>query len=199
MKFMTAMSSRFDGIDCHVSRSGYTGEDGYEISAKASRIGAIVERLLDEPEVKLAGLGARDSLRLEAGLCLSGHDIDETTSPIEAGLGWSIQHRRRDGGFPGADRLLKEIATGPARMRVGIRPEGHALAQEGAEIRSGQEVIGRVTSGGFGPTVGGPIAMGYVERRFAKPGTSVAVVVQEQEIAATVTALPFVPHRYYRG
>ncbi|MFL5002775.1 MAG: glycine cleavage system aminomethyltransferase GcvT, partial [Xanthobacteraceae bacterium] len=121
MDFMSAQSASFDGIDCHVSRSGYTGEDGYEISVKATRVIAIVERLLDDPRVKLAGLGARDSLRLEAGLCLYGHDIDETTSPVEAALTWSIARRRReDGGFPGAARIAAEIAEGPKRRRVGI-------------------------------------------------------------------------------
>ena len=123
MPFMSAITTRFDGIDCHISRSGYTGEDGYEISCKATRVRAIVERLLSEPSVKLIGLGARDSLRLEAGLCLYGHDIDTTISPVEAALTWSIQKRRRaEGGFPGAERIQREIAQGPARLRVGIKP-----------------------------------------------------------------------------
>ncbi|MFL4977697.1 MAG: glycine cleavage system aminomethyltransferase GcvT [Xanthobacteraceae bacterium] len=201
MDFMSAQSASFDGIDCHVSRSGYTGEDGYEISVKATRVIAIVERLLDDPRVKLAGLGARDSLRLEAGLCLYGHDIDETTSPVEAALTWSIARRRReDGGFPGAARISAEIAEGPKRRRVGIKPEGRAPAREGTEIRElGGAVIGRVTSGGFGPTVEGPIAMGYVEARFAEPGTKVALVVRGKELPASVVPLPFVPHRYRRG
>jgi len=201
MDFMSAQNASFDGIDCHVSRSGYTGEDGYEISVKATRVIAIVERLLDDPRVKLAGLGARDSLRLEAGLCLYGHDIDETTSPVEAALTWSIARRRReDGGFPGAARISAEIAEGPKRRRVGIKPEGRAPAREGTEIRElGGAVIGRVTSGGFGPTVEGPIAMGYVEPRFAEPGTKVALVVRGKELPASVVPLPFVPHRYRRG
>jgi aminomethyltransferase len=200
MSFMSAISTSFDGIDCHIGRSGYTGEDGYEISVKATRVTAIVERLLDDPRVKLAGLGARDSLRLEAGLCLYGHDIDETTSPVEAALTWSIARRRReDGGFPGAARIRGEIADGPARMRVGLKPEGRAPAREGAEIRTPDgTILGRVTSGGFGPTVGSPVAMGYVERGFADPGTPVVLVVRGKELPAAVTALPFVPHRYHR-
>jgi aminomethyltransferase len=200
MSFMSAMSTSFDGIDCHISRSGYTGEDGYEISVKATRVTAIVERLLDDPWVKLAGLGARDSLRLEAGLCLYGHDIDEATSPVEAALTWSIARRRRgDGGFPGVARIRGEIANGVARVRVGLKPEGRAPAREGAEIRTPEgTILGRVTSGGFGPTVGSPIAMGYVERGFADPDTPVVLIVRGKELPATVTALPFVPHRYHR-
>jgi aminomethyltransferase len=200
MSFMSAMSTSFDGIDCHISRSGYTGEDGYEISVKATRVTAIVERLLDDPWVKLAGLGARDSLRLEAGLCLYGHDIDEATSPVEAALTWSIARRRRgDGGFPGVARIRGEIANGVARVRVGLKPEGRAPAREGAEIRTPEgTILGRVTSGGFGPTVGSPIAMGYVERGFADPDTPVVLIVRGKELPATVTALPFLPHRYHR-
>jgi len=199
--FMSAGSASFDGIECHVSRSGYTGEDGYEISVKATRVTAIAERLLDDSRVRLAGLGARDSLRLEAGLCLYGHDIDETTSPVEAGLTWSIQKRRRvECGFPGASRVQAEIAEGPKRRRVGIKPDGRAPAREGTEIRSSDgTVIGTVTSGGFGPTAGGPVAMGYVERHFAEPGTPVTLMVRGKELPASVAALPFVPHRYHRG
>lgn len=201
MAFMSAHTASFDGIDCHVSRSGYSGEDGYEISVRATRVNAIVQRLLDDGRVKLAGLGARDSLRLEAGFCLYGHDIDKTTSPIEAGLAWSIPRRRREeGGFPGAARVQDELANGPARRRVGLKPDGRAPAREGAEIRdSDGAVIGKVTSGGFGPTVNGPIAMGYVERRCAEPGTPVTLMVRGKELPAQVTALPFVPHRYYRA
>jgi len=200
MPFMSAITTRFDGIDCHISRSGYTGEDGYEISCKATRVRAIVERLLSEPSAKLIGLGARDSLRLEAGLCLYGHDIDTATSPVEAALTWSIQKRRRaEGGFPGAARIQREIAEQPARVRVGIKPEGRAPAREGTEIRSiAGEPIGKVTSGGFGPTVNGPIAMGYVENGFVEPGTSVQLIVRGKEFAASIVALPFVPHRYVR-
>jgi aminomethyltransferase len=201
LAFMTATSTRFDGIDCHVSRSGYTGEDGFEISVKATRVRAIAERLLGHPEVKLIGLGARDSLRLEAGLCLYGHDIDETTSPVEAALTWSIQKRRREGGgFPGAARVLGELQKGPSRRRVGIKPEGRMPAREGAEIRAPDgSPIGTVTSGGFGPTVGAPIAMGYVAQPFAEPGTPAVLIVRGKELPASVVTLPFVPHRYWRG
>jgi aminomethyltransferase len=201
MAFMSAKSASFDGIDCHVSRSGYTGEDGYEISVKANRVRAIVERLLGHGEVKPIGLGARDSLRLEAGLCLYGHDIDTSTSPVEAGLAWSIQkHRREEGGFPGAERVLAELRDGPPRLRVGLKPEGRAMAREGAEIKSTDgAALGKVTSGGFSPILGVPIAMGYVEKSFAAPDTPVVLVVRGKDVAATVTALPFVPHRYYRG
>jgi aminomethyltransferase len=201
MPFMTARSASFDGIDCHVSRSGYTGEDGYEISVKANRVRAIAERLLGHGEVKPIGLGARDSLRLEAGLCLYGHDLDTGTSPVEAGLAWSIQKRRREeGGFPGAERVLAELRDGARRLRVGLRPEGRVPAREGAEIKSSDGApIGKVTSGGFGPSLGAPIAMGYVERAFAAPGTSILLVVRGKDLPASVAALPFVPHRYHRG
>jgi aminomethyltransferase len=201
LAFMTAMDTRFDGIDCHVSRSGYTGEDGFEISVKAPRVRAIAERLLGHQEVKLIGLGARDSLRLEAGLCLYGHDLDETTSPIEAALTWSIQKRRREtGGFPGAERVLGELRTGPDRRRVGILPEGRVPAREGAEIRAADGgPIGKVTSGGFGPSLGAPIAMGYVAQPFAELGTPVVLIVRGKELPAKVVTLPFVPHRYRRG
>jgi aminomethyltransferase len=200
MGFMTARRASFSGMDCHISRSGYTGEDGFELSVNAKRIGAVAERLLDSADVKAIGLGARDSLRLEAGLCLYGHDIDETTSPVEAGLSWSIQKRRRtEGGFPGAPRIQAELANGPSRSRVGLLPEGRAPAREGAQIRAADGTeIGTVTSGGFGPTVNGPIAMGYVSRRFAEPGTPVVLVVRGKELVAKVAALPFVPHRYRR-
>jgi aminomethyltransferase len=200
MPFMTARSTRFDGIECHVSRSGYTGEDGYEISVKAIRVRAIVERLLGHPEVKLIGLGARDSLRLEAGLCLYGHDIDTGTSPVEAGLAWSIGKRRREqGGFPGASRILGELERGPARKRVGLEMDGRIPAREGAEIRAEGAAIGKITSGGFGPSVGKPIAMGYVDSRFAAPGSAVLVTVREKELPARIVPMPFVPHRYHRA
>jgi aminomethyltransferase len=201
LPFMSAITTRFDGIDCHISRSGYTGEDGYEISCKATRVRAIVERLLSEPTVKLIGLGARDSLRLEAGLCLYGHDIDMTTSPVEAALTWSIGKRRRaEGGFPGAERIQRELAEKPARLRAGIKPEGRAPAREGTEIRSADgAAIGKVTSGGFGPTVNGPVSMGYVAREHAAPGTAVQLIVRDKPMPASIVALPFVPHRYARA
>jgi aminomethyltransferase len=189
------------GIECWLTRSGYTGEDGYEISVAAEDAERLAKRLLDQPEVKPAGLGARDSLRLEAGLCLYGHDIDRTTTPVEADLGWAIAKRRRaEGGFPGATRILDELANGPKRLRVGILPEGKAPAREHTAITgAGGEALGEITSGGYGPSVGGPIAMGYVARAAAKPGTKVDLMVRGTPRPAKVVAMPFVPHRYYRG
>jgi len=200
LSFMMSGWFEIAGLRCHVSRSGYTGEDGFEISVKADEAGALWNALLSDPEVKPIGLGARDSLRLEAGLCLYGHDIDTTTSPVEAALTWSIQKRRREeGGFPGAARVLREIAEGPSRLRVGLKPDGRAPAREGTVITTpeGKEV-GVVTSGGFGPTVNGPIAMGYVSRDLAAPGTELHLVVRGKPLAAKVVPLPFAPHRYKR-
>ena len=201
LAFMSATSLTFDGIPCHVSRSGYTGEDGFEISVKSKRLEAVAEALLAEPEVKPIGLGARDSLRLEAGLCLYGHDIDETTSPVEGGLVWSMQKRRREeGGFPGFERIRRELTEGPARVRVGLVPEGRAPAREGAEIAMPDgRIVGRVTSGGFGPSVNGPIAMGYVEAALAAPGTELALMVRGKALPAKVASMPFVPNRYARA
>lgn len=201
MPFMTAQTVRISGTNCHVSRSGYTGEDGFEISVHGAKVAAIAEHLLAEPEVKPIGLGARDSLRLEAGLCLYGHDIDAATTPVEARLQWSIGKRRREtGGFPGAERILQQLREPPARVRVGLIPEGRAPVREGAEIKSVDgDHIGKVTSGGFGPTVGGPIAMGYVTRRFSEPGSPVHIVLRGKHLVTKVVPLPFVPHRYHRG
>lgn len=201
LPFMGVTSSRFAGIDIHVSRSGYTGEDGFELSVKADKARALWDALLADPRVKPIGLGARDSLRLEAGLCLYGHDIDETTSPVEAGLVWSMQKRRREeGGFPGAARIQRELKEGPARRRVGLKPEGRQPVREGAAIKSADgRQIGVVTSGGFGPTVGGPIAMGYVESRFAELDTAICVDLRGKEIAGRIVSMPFAPHRYYRS
>jgi aminomethyltransferase len=200
LPFMMSADVEIDGIRCHVSRSGYTGEDGFEISCQAGDAATLWNQLLADPEVKPIGLGARDSLRLEAGLCLYGHDIDTTTSPIEAGLIWSIQKRRREeGGFPGAERVQREIKEGPARVRVGLKPEGRAPAREGAIITTpeGREV-GIVTSGGFGPTVNGPVAMGYVSRDVSTAGTDLHLVVRGKPIPAKVASMPFAPHRYKR-
>ena len=201
MGFMTARRTRIGGIDAHVSRSGYTGEDGYEISIAADDAAALADKLLSEPEVKPIGLGARDSLRLEAGLCLYGHDIDTNTSPVEAALVWSIGKRRREqGGFPGAARVLRELQQGPARLRVGILPEGRAPARDGTDIHAADaSKIGTITSGGFGPTVGGPVAMGYVAKDYAAPGTPLTLSVRGKELAAKIVTMPFVPHRYVRG
>ncbi|MEQ8602425.1 MAG: glycine cleavage system aminomethyltransferase GcvT [Marivibrio sp.] len=199
--FMSQTLARFDGAVCWLSRSGYTGEDGYEISCPADGAEALSEALLARQTVKPIGLGARDSLRLEAGLCLYGHDIDETTTPVEAGLAWSIGKRRRaEGGFPGAETVQRQLAEGPARKRVGIRPDGRAPAREGVEIQSESgERLGEVTSGGFGPTVGGPVAMGYVPSAFAAPGTRVGLSVRGKALPAEVRRLPFTPANFYRG
>ena len=200
ISFMHSARLSLQGIIAHVSHSGYTGEDGFEISVANEDVVALWQLLLADPEVKPIGLGARDSLRLEAGLCLYGHDIDESTSPVEADLLWSIQKRRRsEGGFIGEARVLKEISDGPSRRRVGIRPEGRAPAREGTVItgKSGR-AIGTITSGGFGPTVNGPVAMGYVETASAKPGTAIQLVVRGTPLPAQVVTLPFVPHNYKR-
>jgi aminomethyltransferase len=200
LAFMASAPVNIGGFGCGVSRAGYTGEDGFEISVKAAHAADLWELLLKDPLVQPIGLGARDSLRLEAGLCLYGHDIDTTTSPIEAGLAWSIQKRRRvEGGFPGAARIQKELAEGPTRVRVGIKPDGRAPAREGTEIMdAGGAKIGVITSGGFGPTVNGPIAMGYVARDFAKPGMQVQLMVRGKLLPAAIVAMPFAPHRYKR-
>jgi aminomethyltransferase len=183
-----------------VSRSGYTGEDGFEILIKADRAEEWVRTLLAHAYVKPIGLGARDSLRLEAGLCLYGHDLDETTSPIEAGLAWTIQKVRRErGDFPGAARILSELANKPARRRVGLLPTDKAPAREGADIRDlNGHKVGVVTSGGFGPTLGTPIAMGYVDSAHAKVGTPLDIIVRDQPRRWHVATLPFVPHNYHR-
>ncbi len=201
LAFMQCEQLVVAGISCLVSRSGYTGEDGFELSAPAAGAERLAELLLAEPEVAPAGLGARDSLRLEAGLCLYGHDIDEATSPVEAGLAWSIGRRRREqGGFPGATRILAELRSGTARRRVGLRLEGRIVAREGAAIAdSDGKHIGRVTSGGFGPTIGGPIAMGYVPPRHAATGTKLDILVRGEPRPAAIVPLPFVPARYAKG
>ena len=199
--FMSGANLAWGQVPIFVSRSGYTGEDGFEISIPAEQAEKFARRLLDEPEAAPAGLGARDSLRLEAGLCLYGHDIDETTSPIEAGLAWSIAPRRRDaGGFPGAARIQRELKQGVARKRVGLKPEGRVPAREGTAITDAAgKPIGTVTSGGFGATAGGPIAMGYVAPAAAKPGTSVNFMVRGEARPGAVVKMPFVPHRYAKA
>jgi aminomethyltransferase len=198
--FLQGAAMAVDGVDAFVTRSGYTGEDGFEISAPAGHAEAIAQKLLDHSDVEAIGLGARDSLRLEAGLCLYGHDIDETTSPVEATLLWTIGKRRREeGGFPGAEVIRGQIEAGVARKRVGLRPEGKAPAREGTLIADAEErTIGAVTSGGFGPSVGGPIAMGYVETAFAKAGTAVNLMVRGTARPAAVARMPFVAPGYRR-
>ena len=200
LPFMTAGAFPIDGTEALVSRGGYTGEDGFEISLPAADAPALWRKLAAEPEVEPAGLGARDSLRLEAGHCLYGHDIDATTSPVEAGLAWSIgKQRRREGGFPGAARVQRELAEGPRRRRVGIRPDGRAPAREGTAVLNAEGAeIGTVTSGGFGPTVGGPVAMGYVAAEAAETGAAVSLLVRGKPRPATIVKLPFVPHSYHR-
>ncbi|MCK5041271.1 MAG: glycine cleavage system aminomethyltransferase GcvT, partial [Sphingomonadales bacterium] len=178
MAFMSAIETDIDGVNCFVSRCGYTGEDGFEISIPNADTVKITEKLLAHPDVEPIGLGARDSLRLEAGLCLYGHDIDTTTSPVEGDLVWAIgKSRRENGGFPGADRVLAELENGTTRKRVGILPEGRAPAREHTEIQDmNGKTIGEITSGGFGPTFGGPVAMGYVASDHSAEGTAVQLI-----------------------
>jgi aminomethyltransferase len=200
LKFMHYVSLDIGGVQAHLSRSGYTGEDGFELSVWNKDVAKLWSLLLHDPLVKPIGLGARDSLRLEAGLCLYGHDIDETTSPVEAGLTWSIAKRRREeGGFIGAARVQKELAQGVPRKRVGIKPEGRAPAREGTEIIdvNGRK-IGVITSGGFGPTVNGPVAMGYVETESSAYGTKIQLLVRGQAMPATIVKLPFIPNNFKR-
>ena len=199
MRFMDVTIADWNGVPLWISRSGYTGEDGFEISVPETNASALAQALLTMPEVAPIGLGARDSLRLEAGLCLYGHDIDTTTSPVEAGLAWAIQKVRRTGGdraggFPGDIRILQELATGPARKRVGLRPEGRAPMREGTALFDGDIPIGSVTSGGFGPSVAAPIAMGYVSTQ----ATNLQGEVRGKRLHLTVCPLPFHPTTYKR-
>ncbi|WP_068318537.1 glycine cleavage system aminomethyltransferase GcvT [Polycladidibacter hongkongensis] len=201
MAFMASEEMEFDGIKVHVSRSGYTGEDGYEISCQAGTAEAIAKALLADERVEAIGLGARDSLRVEAGLCLYGHDITGKTTPVEGNITFCMQKRRREqGGFPGAALIQKQLVDGPKILRVGLKIEGRAPAREGAEIvlPGTDKVIGALTSGGFAPTMGAPIAMGYVPAAHAQDGTKLEVLVRGKALPATVTAMPFVPQRYYR-
>lgn len=206
MRFMDAAEVRIAGVKCLVTRSGYSGEDGFEISAPADQAMGLAESLLANDAVAPIGLGARDSLRLEAGLCLYGHDMDETTSPVEAGLSWAIQKSRRrggarPGGFPGATRILAELETGPARLRVGLRPDGRAPVREGAPLfadETAERPLGAVTSGGFGPSIGAPIAMGYVPAPFQAPGAALFADVRGKRLPVTVTSLPFTSPTYKR-
>jgi aminomethyltransferase len=199
LAFMEGADMTVVGIAGFVARSGYTGEDGFEISLPAESAERLARRLLDDPRVKPVGLGARDSLRLEAGLCLYGQDLDEMTTPVEADLAWTVGKRRRaEKNFPGADVILRQLAQGPERLRVGIRPEGKAPARAGTALIDGHAArVGTITSGGFGPTVGGPVAMGYVASAAARPGTRLDAVVRDRPLPASVVRLPFVPHRYH--
>lgn len=203
--FMDVGIRHWQGVELWISRSGYTGEDGFEISVPDGFAEALAERLLDMPEVAPIGLGARDSLRLEAGLCLYGHDIDEQTSPVEAGLGWAIQKVRRSGGaraggFPGAVRILRELAEGPARTRRGLRPEGRAPMREGVQVFAGPEggaPIGRVTSGGFGPSIAAPVAMAYLPADLPE-GSTVYGDVRGKRLPARIVPMPFRPASFKR-
>jgi aminomethyltransferase len=203
--FMEAMDAEIAGHSCLITRSGYTGEDGYEISMQTENAEEIAQLLLQQPGVEAVGLGARDSLRLEAGLSLFGHDIDEKTSPIEAGLGWAVGKDRRpagsrSGGFPGADIILRQLAEGVSRRRVGLQPEGRVPVREGAELLSEKGItIGRVTSGGFGPSVNAPIAMGYVDLDYSSLDTRLYALVRGKQLPLKVCKLPFVKHNYYRS
>ncbi|MBB3591158.1 aminomethyltransferase [Rhizobium sp. BK529] len=206
MKFMDVRHCRLHDVSCLVSRSGYSGEDGFEISIPADKAVDVTNRLLEHPDVEPIGLGARDSLRLEAGLCLYGNDIDTTTSPVEAAIEWGMQKARRTGGaraggFPGAERILGELDKGASRKRVGLKPEGKAPVRGHAKLYAdaeGKTEIGEVTSGGFGPSVEGPVAMGYVPVSHAAPGTQIYAEVRGKYLPVTVSALPFITPTYKR-
>ena len=206
MRFMDAGPRRVGGIDCFVSRSGYTGEDGFEISVPAEQAEALATVLLGSSDVLPIGLGARDSLRLEAGLCLYGHDIDTTTTPVEGALEWSIQKSRRNGGaraggFPGADKILAQLGKGAPRRRVGLKPEGRAPVREAAPLfadATSSEQIGAVTSGGFGPSINAPIAMGYLPSSHTASGGLVFAELRGQRLPLRVAPMPFVPNTYKR-
>ena len=205
MTFMQFRPVTLLGEHCFISRSGYTGEDGYEISVPVEAADALARRLLAEPEVQPIGLGARDSLRLEAGLCLYGHDMDTGTTPIEASLLWAISKVRRAdgaraGGFPGAEAIFAQQQQGVARKRVGLLPQERTPVREGAEIvDTTDKVVGKVCSGGFGPTLGAPVAMGYVDIEHGALDTPLYAMVRGKKVALKVSKMPFVPQRYYRG
>ncbi len=201
MGFMSVRPLDLAGAPCLVTRSGYTGEDGYEISIAADSAAMLARLLLEDARVMPVGLGARDSLRLEAGLCLYGADIDTATTPIEADLAWIIGRRRREqGGFPGAARILGQLAAGPERLRVGIRPDGRAPARAHTAITDTDgRPLGEVTSGGFSPSLDAPIAMGYVAASEARPGTQVFLDVRGRSLPARIVSLPFVAHRYHKA
>lgn len=205
MVFMDIASVTLVGVDCYISRSGYTGEDGFEISVPAQSADALARELLSQEEVEPIGLGARDSLRLEVGLCLYGHDLDENTSPVESSLLWALSKPRRadgarPGGYPGADVILGQIANGVKRKRVGLLPSARVPVREGAELFDAEgRKVGVVTSGGFGPALGAPVAMGYVETALANPGTALSAMVRGKPVPIEVAKTPFVPVRYYRG
>lgn len=199
LTFMRGGQFKLGGVDAWISRSGYTGEDGFEISVPAENAAELADLICAQPQVKPIALGARDSLRLEAGLPLYGHDMTETVDPVSADLLFGINKRRRsEGGFPGADVILPLIATGATTRRVGLAIEGRMAAREGAKVLSGDTEVGTVTSGGFSPSLERPIAMAYVAADLAVPGTPLTIDVRGRKLAATVVPMPFVPHRYHR-
>ena len=200
MGFMEATAVTLEGVVCWVSRSGYTGEDGYEISVPEEQCEALCRRLLRHNDVEAIGLGARDSLRLEVGLCLSGHDFDASKTPVEANIIFAMGVKRRElGDFPGGERIVAQLKQGVDIIRVGILPVGRAPAREGTEIADADgNIIGRITSGGFGPTLGGPVAMGYVPTSFSAVGTEINLVVRGKALPAKVATIPFIEQRYVR-
>jgi aminomethyltransferase len=198
--FMQIGHFRIDGIDCIVTRSGYTGEDGFEISMPAENAAQLAERLCADEAVSLAGLGARDTLRLEAGLPLWGHELDEAINPVAAGLRFALSSRRREAGdFPGAAAIMTDWHDGPRRRLVGLLPQGGRPVRDGAELALNGAIIGIVTSGGFAPSLDAPAALGFVDTALATPGTEINALVRGREVPVTVAALPLVPHRYIRG
>lgn len=205
MTFMQFTALDIDGASCFVSRSGYTGEDGYEISVPSDQAERLAQRLLAEPEVAPIGLGARDSLRLEAGLCLYGHDMNDALTPVEASLGWAISKARRvdgprAGGFPGAERIFSQQREGVARKRVGLLPQDRMPVREGAEVLDAQgKTVGQVCSGGFGPSLNAPVAMAWIDAHLSAPGTELQALVRGKKVAVKVATMPFVAQRYYRG
>ncbi len=205
MVFMTAAEIEIDGIECFVTRSGYTGEDGFEISVHNKQAEQLARTLLVQPEVEPVGLGARDSLRLEAGLCLYGHDLDTNTTPVESSLLWALSKSRRadgerPGGYPGAEIIMSQIAEGVSRKRVGLRASGRMPVREGAVLLdANDQEVGKVTSGGFGPTVEAPVAMGYVKKDYIAIDTQLFALVRDKKVEVTVSKMPFVEQRYYRG
>ena len=205
MTFMQFAKATLLGADCYVSRSGYTGEDGFEISVPTDQADALARRLLAEPEVAPIGLGARDSLRLEAGLCLYGHDMNTETTPVEANLLWAISKVRRAdgaraGGFPGAEQIFAQQQAGVSRKRVGLLPQERTPVREGAEIvDANDKPIGTVSSGGFGPTLGGPLVMAYLDSAYTALDSEVWAIVRGKKVLMRVSKMPFVAQRYYRG
>jgi len=198
--FMQIGHFTIDGIDCIITRSGYTGEDGFEISMPADKAVQLAERLCADEAVSLAGLGARDTLRLEAGLPLWGHELNETINPVTAGLRFALSKRRREAAdFPGADAIIKDWNDGPARQLVGLLPQGGRPVRDGAELEIDGTIVGHVTSGGFAPSLDAPAALGFVDAALTSPGTEINALVRGREVPVIVAALPLVPHRYIRG